>query len=471
MLRDVEEQEDPIQRTKWKRCLRLLAVRLFSDVGICSLALSYAIVGALVFEALETQHELSARSEVRKLRIDCMRDLWRITNELNVLYEKNWTLAVDWRLTEFEQMVVNAVKNEGYDGRDMEATERQWSFSGALFYSLTVTTTVGYGNMAPKTNFGKVVTIFYSIVGVPLMLLCLTKVGYYFSRLFRFIYFHICCVRCREQIQFRQIQKAVNMMIRKQMPSSSSSFPNDQASVEENIQPWNPGQQLVEETAESGQSSPSDQLNDYNNLISHEKRNHWSTNNQTAMSHESNENSCKMSTLNPAVEESQNLCVDISNKFPYARRNNTKSSSLPPSFTHHTSKLSLSDVAFLNNKDNASHNQEKHIPMYVVILFVVAYIFIGAMIFSLGENWSFLNGAYFCFVALSTIGFGNLVPGSYKFETHVHSGQARLIIGSFYMILGLAVVIMAYHLTHEEVILKCKTVARNLGILSSNENS
>ncbi|XP_076336164.1 uncharacterized protein LOC143239184 isoform X1 [Tachypleus tridentatus] len=209
---------------------------------------------------------------------------------------------------------------------------------------------IGYGNMAPKTNFGKVVTIFYSIIGIPLMFLCLTKIGYYFSRLFRFIYFHVFCVRCREQIQFRKIQKAINMMIRKQMPSSSSSFPNDEASIEENIQSWNSGQRFVEETTESGQSSTFDQLNEYNNLISHEKINDWSGNNQTAMSLGCNENSCQMTTLNRVVEESQNLCVDISNKVSYARRNNAKSSSLPPSFTNYTTKLNHSDVALLNNK-------------------------------------------------------------------------------------------------------------------------
>jgi len=34
------------------------------------------------------------------------------------------------------------------------------------------------------------------------------------------------------------------------------------------------------------------------------------------------------------------------------------------------------------------------------------------MMFTLWEEWDYLAGCYFCFVTLSTIGFGDLVPGT-----------------------------------------------------------
>lgn len=39
--------------------------------------------------------------------------------------------------------MVQAVKVEGYDGKEVDDAERQWSVSGALLYSITVITTIG----------------------------------------------------------------------------------------------------------------------------------------------------------------------------------------------------------------------------------------------------------------------------------------------------------------------------------------
>ncbi|XP_042877865.1 potassium channel subfamily K member 1-like isoform X2 [Penaeus japonicus] len=49
--------------------------------------------------------------------------------------------------------------------------------------------------------------------------------------------------------------------------------------------------------------------------------------------------------------------------------------------------------------------------IYIAIGFVV-FIFIPAVIFMVVEDWSYLNGIYYAFITLTTIGFGDLVTGS-----------------------------------------------------------
>jgi Zn ribbon nucleic-acid-binding protein len=79
-----------------------------------------------------------------------------------VLYERNWTRLVHEQLRRFETNVVAAAKVEGYDGKQLLDADRQWSFSGALLYSVTVITTIGayscsvpgLGRLAPQRRRG-----------------------------------------------------------------------------------------------------------------------------------------------------------------------------------------------------------------------------------------------------------------------------------------------------------------------------
>ena len=43
----------------------------------------------------------------------------------------------------------------------------------------------GYGHIAPKTAVGKIVTIFYAIVGMPLTVLCWSNIGAAMANAFR----------------------------------------------------------------------------------------------------------------------------------------------------------------------------------------------------------------------------------------------------------------------------------------------
>lgn len=56
---------------------------------------------------------------------------------------------------------------------------------------------LGYGNVSPKTVKGKIVTIVYAIVGMPLFLLYLSNIGDILARCFKWLYSRCClCQWC-----------------------------------------------------------------------------------------------------------------------------------------------------------------------------------------------------------------------------------------------------------------------------------
>ena len=52
------------------------------------------------------------------------------------------------------------------------------------------------------------------------------------------------------------------------------------------------------------------------------------------------------------------------------------------------------------------------IPVTTCLLILITYIIFGAVLFAAWEGWNYMDGAYFCFTSLMTIGFGDFVPGN-----------------------------------------------------------
>lgn len=55
----------------------------------------------------------------------------------------------------------------------------------------------GYGHVTPKTQLGKIVTILYSLIGIPLTLIFLANIGDLMASGLRYSYSRLCCRWCR----------------------------------------------------------------------------------------------------------------------------------------------------------------------------------------------------------------------------------------------------------------------------------
>ena len=82
----------------------------------------------------------------------------------------------------------------------------------------------------------------------------------------------------------------------------------------------------------------------------------------------------------------------------------------------------------------------KHIKLKVVAGMAalnITVLLLGGLMYKVSENWSYIEGIYYCFIVYSTIGFGDLVPN----EGHEFSSQKEvfmMFVRGFNLIIGLS---------------------------------
>lgn len=76
---------------------------------------------------------------------------------------------ISFKDPEFEALATLAVITLGIGTVFYHGVEG-WSWLDSLFFSVTALTTVGYGNLVPHTDMGKLFTIAYLFIGIGVLL-------------------------------------------------------------------------------------------------------------------------------------------------------------------------------------------------------------------------------------------------------------------------------------------------------------
>ncbi|KAM9839962.1 potassium channel subfamily K member 2b isoform 1-T1 [Aulostomus maculatus] len=130
--------------------------------AIFFLVVLYLIIGATVFRALEQPHESS-----QKLAI--------LVQKLEFLATHTCVNSSD--LEDLVKQVVSAVRAGVNPSGNSSNQTSLWDLSSSFFFAGTVITTIGFGNISPHTEGGRIFCIIYALLGIPLFGFLLAGVG------------------------------------------------------------------------------------------------------------------------------------------------------------------------------------------------------------------------------------------------------------------------------------------------------
>ncbi|CAL8271734.1 unnamed protein product [Merluccius merluccius] len=75
--------------------------------------------------------------------------------------------------------VIQDASKAGLSIKGNNTSDGFWQFTSSAVFAATVVTTIGYGNMSPKTPAGQIFCVFFALIGIPLNMVVLNRVGKY----------------------------------------------------------------------------------------------------------------------------------------------------------------------------------------------------------------------------------------------------------------------------------------------------
>ncbi|PIC15371.1 hypothetical protein B9Z55_022374 [Caenorhabditis nigoni] len=168
----------PRERESWGSWFFRVLKFLYQFLGLqyvmlALVILGYACIGGYMFQALEhdqQQLDLEMEQQVKVAESTLLAE--------NLMdYIKKWNCGQSNEKKCLELIMKAFVERTEKVEKSIRGDGWRWDFWNSVFFSATIFTTIGYGNLTCKTNIGRIATIIYGLIGIPLMLFVLKVFG------------------------------------------------------------------------------------------------------------------------------------------------------------------------------------------------------------------------------------------------------------------------------------------------------
>lgn len=266
----------------------------------------------------------------------------------------------------------------------------------------------GYGHITPNTDFGKVMTIFYATIGIPLALMVLAEVGKKLTVGLKFLwkfvrryYYTGYCIKVRQtgttymKSGFQRGKTALRKASVKSVRRLRGRRPVPGVSDEIDSRRKDSDIEAVSEACDSVELALP--------IAVTEDTTQYMTEAVALEQVTLQENGIQQITLMvPETEETESACGD----------------SVTSKESHEMNDFEI--------------DENFNLPLPIASVIMLIYIFLGTFFYMILEGWNFIDSFYYVFISISTIGFGDIVPGQPEY----------FLVSSIYLFLGLALVSM-----------------------------